>query len=178
VCAGSRSSCCSRPSPPRPPRAILFKPDFLPAGTVGIRYEAVIPLSIAGHHPALGKGYLSYTVGCYGADPKGGHMDDCAAARPQPHRLRGPGCAPPLSRPDCVVLSGKPRPARRVGSPAGPGGPKNRATMASVGVSTLAATTLRLEGRLPYTGRFADVAPRFTCPHAVLLLDPASPLIT
>jgi len=47
-----------------------------------------------------------------------------------------------------------------------------------VGIPDPRRNRLRLEGSLPYTGRFADVAPGFTCPHAVLPLDPASPLTT
>jgi hypothetical protein len=95
--------------------AILFKPDFLPAGTVGVKYEVVIRISIAGHHPALGKDYPSYTVACYGADPKGSYIDDCAKLPPglALAAYEGPGCSPPLTRPDCVVLRGKPRKAGR-----------------------------------------------------------------
>jgi hypothetical protein len=95
--------------------AIVFKPNALPAGQVGVRYEVVIRVSIAGHHPALGKDYPSYTVACYGADKGGGYMDDCAKLPPGLRLLHyeGPGCAPPLRYPDCVVLVGKPRKAGR-----------------------------------------------------------------
>jgi hypothetical protein len=93
--------------------AIVFRPSSLPAGEVGVRYQAVIEVSIAGHHPALGKDYPSYTVACYGADKNGGYIDDCAKLPPglRMAHYEGPGCAPPLSKPDCVVLSGKPRKA-------------------------------------------------------------------
>jgi len=95
--------------------AIVFKPNALPAGQVGVRYEVVIRVSIAGHHPALGKDYPSYTVACYGADTGGGYMDDCAKLPPGLRLVHyeGPGCAPPLRYPDCVVLVGKPRKAGR-----------------------------------------------------------------
>jgi hypothetical protein len=94
-------------------QAIVFRPSSLPAGQVGVRYQAVIKVSIAGHHPALGKDYPSYTVACYGADTKGGYIDDCSKLPPGLRLVHyaGPGCAPPLSHPDCVVLSGKPRKA-------------------------------------------------------------------
>ena len=96
-------------------RAILFQPKALPPGQVGVRYKVVIRISIAGHHPALGKDYPSYTVACYGADNEGGYIDDCAKLPPglKLAAYEGPGCAPPLSRPDCVVLEGKPRRAGR-----------------------------------------------------------------
>jgi len=92
---------------------IVFKPTSLPTGQVGVRYQAVIKVSIAGHHPALNKDYPSYTVACYGADTKGGYIDDCPKLPPglRLAHYAGPGCAPPLSYPDCVVLSGKPRAA-------------------------------------------------------------------
>jgi len=95
--------------------AIVFKPSALPAGQVGVRYEVVIQVSIAGHHPALGKDYPSYTVACYGADKTGGYMDDCPKLPPGLRLVHyeGPGCAPPLSRPDCIALVGKPRKAGR-----------------------------------------------------------------
>jgi hypothetical protein len=93
--------------------AIVFRPSALPAGEVGIRYQVVIKVSIAGHHPALGKDYPSYTVACYGADKTGGYMDDCARLPPGLRLVHyeGAGCAPPLSYPDCVALVGKPRKA-------------------------------------------------------------------
>jgi len=92
---------------------IVFKPAALPGGHVGIAYRAVIQVSIAGHHPALGKDYPSYTVACYGADKNGVYMDDCAKLPPglKLAAYEGPGCAPPLQKPDCVALSGKPRKA-------------------------------------------------------------------
>ena len=92
---------------------VVFKPDALPAGQVGVRYQVVIRVSIAGHHPALGKDYPSYTVACYGADKNGVYMDDCAKLPPglKLAAYEGPGCAPPLQKPDCVALSGKPRKA-------------------------------------------------------------------
>ena len=93
--------------------AIVFKPSSLPAGQVGVPYQVVIKVSIAGHHPALGKDYPSYTVGCYGADTSGGFIDDCSKLPPglRLAPYQGPGCAPPLSEPDCVALAGKPRKA-------------------------------------------------------------------
>ena len=96
-----------------PAAAIVFKPSSLPAGQVGVRYQAVIKVSIAGHHPALGKDYPSYTVACYGADTKGGFIDDCPKLPPGLRivHFEGPGCSPPLSNPDCVALTGKPRKA-------------------------------------------------------------------
>jgi hypothetical protein len=96
-------------------QAIVFKPSSLPAGKVGVQYQAVIEVSIAGHHPALGKDYPSYTVACYGADGEGGYIDDCAKLPPglRLAAYKGPGCSPPLTRPDCVALSGKPRKAGR-----------------------------------------------------------------
>lgn len=95
--------------------AILFKPAALPPGQVGVAYKVVISVSIAGHHPALGKDYPSYTVACYGADPKGAYMDDCAKLPPglRLTAYQGPGCSPPLQKPDCVALTGKPRKAGR-----------------------------------------------------------------
>ena len=94
-----------------PAAAIVFKPSSLPAGEVGVRYQVVIKVSIAGHHPALGKDYPSYTVACYGADRSGGYIDDCSKLPPGLRLVHyeGPGCAPPLSNPDCIVLTGKPR---------------------------------------------------------------------
>jgi hypothetical protein len=94
---------------------ILFKPASLPAGKLGVPYTAVIRVSIAGHHPALGKDYPSYTVACYGADGSGAYMDDCARLPPglRLSPYAGPGCAPPLQKPDCVVLAGRPRKAGR-----------------------------------------------------------------
>ena len=96
-----------------PAGAIVFKPSSLPVGRVGVRYQVVIKVSIAGHHPALGRDYPSYTVACYGADRTGGYIDDCAKLPPglRLAHYEGPGCAPPLSNPDCVVLAGKPRKA-------------------------------------------------------------------
>ena len=93
--------------------AIVFKPNALPAGQVGVRYEVVIRVSIAGHHPALGKDYPSYTVACYGADKTGAYIDDCHKLPPGLRLIHyeGPGCAPPLTKPDCLVLVGKPRKA-------------------------------------------------------------------
>jgi hypothetical protein len=95
--------------------SIVFKPSSLPAGQVGVSYQAVIQVSIAGHHPAYRKDYPSYTVACYGADGTGAYMDDCAKLPPGLHltAYTGPGCAPPLQKPDCVVLAGKPRKAGR-----------------------------------------------------------------
>jgi hypothetical protein len=96
-------------------RAIVFQPKTLPAGQVGVPYQVVIRVSIAGHHPALGKDYPSYTVACYGADREGGFIDDCAKLPPGLRLVayEGPGCAPPLEKPDCVVLTGRPRKAGR-----------------------------------------------------------------
>jgi len=93
--------------------AIVFKPSSLPAGQVGVPYQVVIKVSIAGHHPALGKDYPSYTVACYGADKSGGFIDDCPKLPPGLRLVhyQGAGCAPPLSSPDCVALTGKPRKA-------------------------------------------------------------------
>src|SRR5437764_10242947 len=90
---------------------IVFKPEALPAGQVGVRYQVVIRVSVAGHHPALGKDYPSYTVACFGADAQGSYMDDCSKLPPglKLGAYNGPGCAPPLQKPDCVALTGKPR---------------------------------------------------------------------
>jgi len=95
--------------------AIVFKPSSLPPGQVGVPYKVVIQVSVAGHHPALGKDYPSYTVACYGADQDGSYMDDCAKLPPglKLAAYQGPGCAPPLQKPDCVALTGKPRKAGR-----------------------------------------------------------------
>ncbi len=95
--------------------AIVFRPEALPAGQVGVRYQVVIKVSIAGHHPALGKDYPSYTVACYGADKTGAYIDDCHKLPPGLRlvHFEGPGCSPPLSFPDCVALIGKPRKAGR-----------------------------------------------------------------
>jgi hypothetical protein len=95
--------------------ALVFQPTSLPAGQVGVPYKVVIKVSIAGHHPALGKDYPSYTVDCYGADAEGGYIDDCAKLPPGIKLVvyEGAGCSPPLTRPDCVVLTGKPRRAGR-----------------------------------------------------------------
>ena len=92
---------------------IVFKPTALPAGHVGVPYRVVIQVSLAGHHPAFGKDYPSYTVACFGADPQGGYIDDCAKLPPGVRltAYEGPGCAPPLQKPDCVVLTGRPRKA-------------------------------------------------------------------
>ena len=94
---------------------IVFTPATLPVGHVGVAYKAVIQVSVAGHHPALGKDYPSYTVACYGADRDGAFMDDCSKLPPglRLGAYRGPGCAPPLQKPDCVALTGKPRKAGR-----------------------------------------------------------------
>jgi hypothetical protein len=95
--------------------AIVFKPTSLPAGQVGVPYKVVISVSIAGHHPAFGRDYPSYTVACYGADKTGAYMDDCAKLPPglKLGPYEGAGCAPPLEKPDCVALAGKPRKAGR-----------------------------------------------------------------
>ena len=49
----------------------------------------------------------------YGADKNGVYKDDCAKLPPglKLAAYEGPGCAPPLQKPDCVALSGKPRKA-------------------------------------------------------------------
>src|SRR5437660_7318358 len=77
---------------------ILFKPSSLPGGHVGVLYKVVIEVSVAGHHPALGKDYASYTVACFGADAQGSYMDDCSKLPPglKLGAYNGPGCAPPL----------------------------------------------------------------------------------
>jgi hypothetical protein len=94
---------------------IVFKPAALPVGHVRVAYKAVIEVSIAGHHPALGKDYPSYTVGCYGADGEGSFIDDCSKLPPglKLGAYVGPGCSPPLRKPLCVALTGKPRRAGR-----------------------------------------------------------------
>ncbi|HZO96391.1 MAG TPA: hypothetical protein VFB42_03375 [Gaiellaceae bacterium] len=94
---------------------ILFAPRSLPAATVGVRYQAVIRISLGGHHPALGLDYPSYTVACYGATPDGRFIDDCSKLPPglRLRHFEGAGCAPPLTRPDCIVLAGTPRKAGR-----------------------------------------------------------------
>jgi hypothetical protein len=42
-------------------------------------------------------------------------MDDCAKLPPGLRLVayEGPGCSPPLQKPDCVALTGKPRKAGR-----------------------------------------------------------------
>jgi len=57
-------------------------------------------------------------------------------------------------------------------------GPESPATLEGSVSPTLAAKPLRLEGCLPYTGKFADVAPRFQLPArfpAVFPFRPHSP---
>jgi len=95
--------------------ALVFQPSSLPSATVGVRYQQVIRIMINGHHPALGKDYPSYTVSCFGADPKGGYMDDCAKLPPgiRVRDFAGPACAPPLQRPYCIELIGTPKKAGR-----------------------------------------------------------------
>jgi hypothetical protein len=75
----------------------------------------VIRVSIAGHHPALGKDYPSYTVACFGADKTGKFFDDCEKLPPglKETTFRDPKCAPPLQRPACIAVSGIPRKAGR-----------------------------------------------------------------
>ena len=94
---------------------LVFAPATLPAAKVGVRYQAVIRISLAGHHPALGRDYPSYTVACFGADGSGKFFDDCAKLPPgvKAAAFRSPDCAPPLRRPDCIALSGVPRKAGR-----------------------------------------------------------------
>ena len=90
---------------------ILFSPRTLAAAQVGVRYHAVIRISIGGHHPALGKDYPSYTVACFGADGSGTYFDDCSKLPPG-LKLKGfsdPTCSPPLQRPACVSIDGVPR---------------------------------------------------------------------
>jgi len=92
---------------------ILFRPSSLPAGKVGVHYQAVIRVSVAGHHPALGKDYPSYTVACYGATPDGSYMDDCSKLPPglRLAAYTSPQCSPPLQHPECLQLTGTPRKA-------------------------------------------------------------------
>jgi hypothetical protein len=94
---------------------LVFKPSSLPAGKVGARYQVVIHVSQGGHHPALGKDSPSYTVTCFGADPTGGFIDDCKKLPPglELKEFVDPTCAPPLQKPACVVISGKPTRAGR-----------------------------------------------------------------
>jgi hypothetical protein len=94
---------------------LVFKPSALPAAKVGVRYQIVIRVSQDGHHPALGKDYPSYTVACYGADATGGFIDDCKKLPPglKLRDFTDPTCAPPLQKPACVVISGKPTKAGR-----------------------------------------------------------------
>lgn len=94
---------------------LVFKPSSLPAAKVGVRYQVVIRVSQNGHHPALGKDYPSYTVACYGADPTGRFIDDCTKLPPglKLKEFSDPTCAPPLEKPACVVISGKPTRAGR-----------------------------------------------------------------
>ena len=89
---------------------LVFKPSSLPAAKVGVHYQVVIRVSQGGHHPALGKDYPSYTVACYGADATGGFMDDCKKLPPglSLKDFTDPTCAPPLQKPACVVIIGKP----------------------------------------------------------------------
>ncbi len=92
---------------------LVFKPSSLPAGKVGVRYHVVIHVSQNGHHPALGRNAPSYTVDCFGADPTGGFINDCPKLPPgirlEPYT--DATCAPPLTRPACIVLTGIPRKA-------------------------------------------------------------------
>jgi hypothetical protein len=94
---------------------LVFKPSSLPTAKVGVRYQVVIRVSQNGHHPALGKDYPSYTVACYGADATGGFIDDCKKLPPglKLKDFTDPTCAPPLQKPACVVISGKPTKAGR-----------------------------------------------------------------
>jgi hypothetical protein len=93
----------------------VFRPATLPAAKVGVRYQQVIRIMVHGHHPALGKDYPSYTVSCFGADPTGGYIDDCKKLPPglKVREYTDATCAPPLEKPDCVVISGIPRKAGR-----------------------------------------------------------------
>jgi hypothetical protein len=92
---------------------IVFSPHALAAGQVGTRYHAVIRISVAGHHPALGRDYPSYTVACFGADAVGGYFDDCGKLPPglRMKTFADPTCSPPLQRPACVSVDGIPRKA-------------------------------------------------------------------
>jgi len=92
---------------------IVFSPHALAAGQVGVRYHAVIRISLAGHHPALGQDYPSYTVACFGADAGGMYFDDCAKLPPglRMKTFADPTCSPPLQKPACVSVDGIPRKA-------------------------------------------------------------------
>jgi hypothetical protein len=92
---------------------IVFSPRALTAAKVGVRYHAVIRISVAGHHPALGKDYPSYTVACFGADAAGGYFDDCGKLPPglRLETFEDPTCSPPLRKPACVAVDGTPRKA-------------------------------------------------------------------
>jgi len=100
---------------PAAAQALVFRPSSLPPAKVGVRYQQVIRIMVNGHHPALGKDYPSYSVSCYGADPKGGYIDDCKKMPPglAVRAYTDPTCAPPLQKPACVVLVGTPRKAGR-----------------------------------------------------------------
>src|SRR3954467_8139051 len=94
--------------------ALVFKPSPLPAGTVGVPYRVVLHVSVSGHNPALHKhAIVDYTVDCFGADREGGFVDDCAKLPPglkiKPYA--DGTCSPPLQKPACALIVGKPRKA-------------------------------------------------------------------
>jgi len=92
---------------------LVFRPAFLPAGKVGVRYQAVIRVSRGGHNPSFDRNYPSYTVDCFGATPTGGFIDDCSKLPPglKLTQYMSPSCSPPLQNPYCVGISGTPRKA-------------------------------------------------------------------
>jgi len=92
---------------------IVFSPHALAAAQVGVRYHAVIRVSVGGHNPSLGKDYPSYTVACFGADGSGTYFDDCSKLPPglRMKTFLDPACSPPLEKPACVSVDGIPRKA-------------------------------------------------------------------
>src|SRR5262249_15801618 len=115
-----------------------------------------------------------------------------AAARPPPRPLPGPrllaaALLPRLRRPDWEAPEGRDvllpdlGPGRELGRRArypapvhgrhpalktAAGGPETVVPWSASASPDPRRDPLRLEGRVPYTGRFADVSTRFTCPHA------------
>jgi hypothetical protein len=93
--------------------ALVFRPSTLPAAKVGVLYRVVVHVSVGGHNPALGKNVVDYRVDCYGADREGSFLDDCNRLPPgiKVEQYSDPTCTPPLQKPACFLLTGKPRKA-------------------------------------------------------------------
>jgi len=98
------------------------KDNYLAELDVDVQNAGVNPYTNSGYYLALGsaapihpKDYPSYTVACYGADATGGFIDDCKKLPPglKLKEFSDPTCAPPLEKPACVVISGKPTRAGR-----------------------------------------------------------------